>query len=83
MKEIKYRVVIEPDEGGMWHGYVPALRGCHTCGESVEEVKWLLQDAIKLYLECLQDEGEPLPEEPMETWRDKFEWQTVLLPEPA
>ena len=47
-----YRVIIEKDSKG-FHGYVPALRGCHTWGKTIEETKKHLNEAIGLYLESL------------------------------
>ena len=62
MQSFTYRVIIEPDETG-YHGYVPSLPGCHTCGDTVEETKKNLKDAIKLYIECLSEEGMKIPKE--------------------
>lgn len=44
-----YRMIIEPD-GDQYHGYVPALPGCHTHGSTIEETRANLRDAISLYL---------------------------------
>jgi predicted RNase H-like HicB family nuclease len=57
-----YRVIIEPDTRG-YHGYVPALRGCHTWGRNVTETKAHLQEAIELYVESLLAHDEEVPEE--------------------
>ena len=62
MKSYTYRVIIEPD-GKEYHGYVPALSGCHTCGSTIEETKKNLHDAISLYLENLKEKGSTIPEE--------------------
>jgi predicted RNase H-like HicB family nuclease len=48
-------IVHKAEEGGFW-AEVPALPGCVTQGETAEEVRSNLQDAIKLWLEA----GEPL-----------------------
>lgn len=58
-----FRVIIEPDERKTYHGYVPSLPGCHTWGESVEETRTRLKDAIRVYIESLLDDGEPIPDE--------------------
>ena len=34
----EFLIVIEPDEGG-FHVFVPALPGCHSFGETVEEAR--------------------------------------------
>ena len=52
-----YTVVIheEPD-GGFW-GEVPALPGCYSQGETVEELKHNIREAIGGVLEVLKEEG--------------------------
>jgi len=53
-----FRTIIEPDEKGTFHGYVPALSGCHTWGESIEKTKENLREAISVYLTSIIDDGE-------------------------
>jgi predicted RNase H-like HicB family nuclease len=58
---MRYTVVFEkgPTSFG---AYVPDLPGCVAVGESLNEVKDLIRDAIKLHLESLRESGDPLPE---------------------
>lgn len=49
-------------EGG-YVAFVPALPGCHTQGETLEETERNVKEAITLYLESLAAHGEPIPEE--------------------
>ena len=63
MKFYTYRIIIQPDERDTFHAYVPALPGCHTWGESVEEARGNIRDAIDAYLRSLQADGEKIPEE--------------------
>lgn len=63
MNVYTYRVIIEPDEGNTFHAYVPALFGCHTWGESMEEAKKNIRDAIDVYIRSLQADGEEVPED--------------------
>lgn len=58
---MKYRVVIEVDEDGMYVASVPSLPGCISQGRTREEVLKNIQDAIKGYLESLKKHGEPIP----------------------
>ena len=58
-----FRTIIEPDEKGTFHGYVPALSGCHTWGKSIEEVKANLKEAISVYIASLIADGEDVPQE--------------------
>ncbi len=63
MKNITYRIIIEPDEKGTYHAYVPALRGCHTWGESIDEARKNIREAMSLYIESMRDMGEDIPED--------------------
>lgn len=52
-----YAVVIHEDpEGGFW-GEVPALPGCYSQGETVEELKHNIREAIVGVLEVLKEQG--------------------------
>ncbi len=60
---MQYSVVVhEAQEGGYWVE-VPALPGCASQGETVEEALDNATDAIKLYLEVLQEDGAPIPKD--------------------
>ena len=63
LKIYTYRVIIEPDENKTYHGYVPALSGCHTWGKTIEEAKKNLKDAISAYVSSLAADGEPIPQD--------------------
>ena len=54
---MEYSVVVhEAEEGGVWVE-VPALPGCYSQGESLQEALGNVTEAIALYLEELRDEG--------------------------
>jgi len=58
---MKYRVLIEQDEDGVFVVECPALPGCVSQGNTREEALANIQDAIKGYLESLAKHGEPVP----------------------
>jgi predicted RNase H-like HicB family nuclease len=58
-----YSIVVDPDPEGGDTVTVPALPGCITQGETIEECLLHAQEAIGLYLEDLVASGEPIPEE--------------------
>lgn len=58
---MRYAVVIEKGETS-YGAYVPDLPGCIAAGETEEEVKRLIHDAIEFHLEGLKESGEPIPE---------------------
>jgi len=52
-----YAVVIhEAAEGGFW-AEVPALPGCYSQGDTVDELKHNIREAIAGVLEVLREEG--------------------------
>jgi len=58
---MEYSVVVhDAEEGGYWVE-VPALPGCYSQGESVEEALENVREAIELYLEALREEGAQIP----------------------
>ena len=63
MKTFTFRTIIEPDDNGTFHGFAPALSGCHTWGKTLEETRENLRDAMKVYLSSLAEDGEPIPKD--------------------
>ncbi len=58
---MKYRVLIEQDEDGIFVAEVPALPGCISQGNTRKEVLRNIQEAITAYLESLKAHNEPIP----------------------
>ena len=56
-----YAVILESEEEGDFHIWCPALKGCHSQGDTKEEALDNIREAIVAYLESLRDEGSPLP----------------------
>ena len=60
---MQYSVVVhESEDGGFWVE-VPALPGCYSQGESIEETLGNVREAIQLYLEVLSDAGRDTPQD--------------------
>lgn len=57
----KYGVVIERAEGN-YSAYVPDLPGCVAVGDTVEETRRNIQEAIEFHLEAMQRDGDTIPE---------------------
>jgi predicted RNase H-like HicB family nuclease len=54
----KYTVVVHEDpEGGYW-GEVPALPGCYSQGDTIDELKENIREAIVGVLEVLKEQGQ-------------------------
>ncbi len=58
---MRYRVLIEQDEDGVYVVEVPALPGCISQGKTRSEAIDNIKEAIAGYLESLQEHGEPVP----------------------
>jgi predicted RNase H-like HicB family nuclease len=57
--EVKYRVVIEQEEDGMFVAEVPSLPGCISQGSTRAEAVSNIHEAIEGYLESLKSHDEP------------------------
>jgi predicted RNase H-like HicB family nuclease len=64
MQQIKtYRIVLKKEPEGGYTVTVPALPGCITYGEDVEEAITMAEEVIELYIEELQSRGEEIPDD--------------------
>ncbi len=63
VRAFAYSVFCEQTAEGGYVASVPAMPGCHTQGETLEETERNVKEAITLYLESLADHGEAIPEE--------------------
>ena len=57
---MKYFVVFEQGESN-FSAYVPDVPGCITVGDTLKETREEIRDAIEFHLECLVEQGEPIP----------------------
>ncbi len=60
MNTQEYLIVIEPTQTG-FSAYSPDLPGCITVGETVEQTRTNMEEAIELYLEEMTETGEDIP----------------------
>jgi predicted RNase H-like HicB family nuclease len=58
---MKFRVIIEPDEDGVFVATCPTLPGCVSQGRTREEAAANIRDAIQGYLQSLEKHAEPVP----------------------
>jgi predicted RNase H-like HicB family nuclease len=63
MKLYEFTVVIERDENGRYVAVIPVLQGCYTEGETEQEARELIGDAVRLHVEDRLARGEPIHEE--------------------
>jgi len=62
-KIYSYPVFYEADSEGGYVAFVPALPGCHSQGETLDEAEKNIKEAIEIFLESLAAHREPIPEE--------------------
>ena len=53
---MKLQIVLEPSDEGGYTVYVPALPGCISEGDTVDEAMRNIREAIELYLEPVDDD---------------------------
>ena len=57
---MKFRVIVQPDEDGVFVAECPSLPGCASQGATRSEALVNIQDAIAGYLASLEKHGEPV-----------------------
>lgn len=75
-RELRFTVVFEKAGEGGYIARVPALPGCMTQGETLEEAEEMARDAIRAYCASLRKHGERVPKEISEV----VESLTVTVP---
>lgn len=59
---MKYTYIIEKANDGSYSAYVPDLPGCTSCGDTVNELRENIREAVGLYIDALREHGETIPE---------------------
>ncbi len=62
MKQFTFRTIIQKDGKG-FHGFVPSLPGCHTYGDSIEEVRKNIKEAVTGWIEATNEKGWEIPQD--------------------
>ncbi len=57
---MKYAVIIEKAENN-YSAYAPDIPGCIAVGDTLEETKQMIQEAIEFHLEGMREDGLPIP----------------------
>ncbi len=63
MNQRTYRILLTQEPEGGYTVNVPALPGCTTYGNDVEHAMTMAREAIELYVETLQAEGDLIPDD--------------------
>lgn len=79
MKTLQYRLLLTPEPEGGYTVRVPAIRGCVTYGETIDEAIAMAKDAIEGCLAVLAEEGEPIPPDDSQTLEYSLNITTELV----
>ena len=60
---LTYTVAFEPDLSGGFIAFVPLLPGCMSQGETFEQARINIKDAIEGYVSVLKEDGDEIPVE--------------------
>ena len=63
MTTYHYTIILDREPDGGYHAYCPALPGCHSEGDSLDEAIENIREAMGVYLESVEAHGEPIPRE--------------------
>lgn len=58
----KYAIVIEKVPNSNYCAFSPDVDGCVTAGDSIEEVKRLMKEALEFHFQGMREDGDPIPE---------------------
>ena len=62
------QVILYKDEDGYWIVECPSLKGCVSQGKTKEEALYNIKEAIAGYINALEEDGLPVPEDKFETF---------------
>jgi predicted RNase H-like HicB family nuclease len=63
MAKAHFTAILEREEDGGYHVFTPALKGCHSQGDTIEEALDNIREAVEVYIDSLKDAGEKVPVE--------------------
>ena len=58
MSELRFTAIYEEAKEGGYIGYIADLPGANTQGDTLEETRENLREAVELLLECYRDEAD-------------------------
>jgi predicted RNase H-like HicB family nuclease len=68
-----FKIHLNKEEEGGYMATVPALPGCITEGDNIDEALEMVKEAIELYVEELKERGERIPD-----WSNTLEYSLNL-----
>lgn len=75
---MKYLVLVEKASDN-YSAYLPDVPGCVTVGNSLEELRENMVEALTLHFNGLYTEGDPIPPAETEAMYVEFDWTPTKL----
>ena len=60
-KTYNLRIMLRKEPEGGYTAFVPSLPGCVTYGDTIDEAREMVKEAVELYIESLIAHKEPVP----------------------
>lgn len=60
---MRYTVILEKERDGGYHVWCPAIKGCHSQGDTKTEALENIKEAIACHLGSLRKDGLPFPKD--------------------
>ena len=60
-KTYNLRIMLRKEPEGGYTAFVPSLPGCVTYGDTIDEAREMVKEAVELYIESLIAHNEPVP----------------------
>jgi antitoxin HicB len=60
---LTYKILLTKEPEGAYTASVPVLPGCITYGDNIDHAISMAREAIEVYIEHLQEKGEPIPDD--------------------
>lgn len=58
----RYKILLWQDDDNSWNVEIPALPGCRSDGETVDEALKMIEDAKFAWIDMVYDDGGIIPE---------------------
>ena len=58
-----FRATLQEEDDGRWSAWIDVLPGCAAWGYTKEEALAALQDGTQVFVECMLENGQPVPNE--------------------
>ena len=75
----EYTALVYHEADG-WNATVPDLPGCYSCGDTFDEARAVIQEAMELWIEVALEQGESLPNASRPAEQVRIESVAVEIP---